>query len=469
MKTITKHLNETHYLFAVLALIFGVTFVKIVPPFWGIDETSHFARVYQLAHGDITTDKSQTHYGGTVPSDLVDLINYSKGDLLDNKGVGFVSRKDVDSVKVYKQLTAKKFSKQQKQFLWTASYSPIAYTGSLAGTIVADTLNASVGHTIFLARLGGLLLYIAIIWAAIWLLRRSRLKWLIFLVALFPSSIFQASVVTADNMIISLSLLFIALFIRLVQAKDTLKNTKLIYAMAVVAILMPLVKLNYILLSLAFLLIPNRLFKSTKKATLIKTATSLIAAGLGLLWTSLMDTTGNPPISQRPDNAKLFPAQQLILVSHHPLYFIDAAIRTGIIDIDYYLQSMTAFMGWNWVGIPYTFIFVLWLGIFLAAMFAKNELIAMRKKLLVLGALIAAGVIGIFGVFYLTYSTLASPEVDGVQGRYFIPFLVPAVMLMASFLPFEIKLREKIAPYIFGSISTLCLAIGVLYYYLMTY
>ena len=123
MKTIIKYLSEAHYLFAVLALIFGVIFIKIVPPFWGIDETSHFARVYQLAHGDITTDKTQAHYGGTVPSNLLDLINYSKGDLLDNKSIGFVSRKDVDSVKVYKQLTAKKFTNQQKQLSYMEHYN----------------------------------------------------------------------------------------------------------------------------------------------------------------------------------------------------------------------------------------------------------------------------------------------------------------------------------------------------------
>lgn len=469
VRTIINRLGEAHYLFVLLALVFGITFVKIIPPLWGVDETSHFARVYQLAHGHLTANRTQANYGGEIPNDLLDLINYTKADLLDNKGGGLISRQDVDSQAAYNQLTSKKFSQQQEHYLWTASYSPVSYIGSLVGVLAADAVNASIGHTIFLARLGGLLLYIAIIYAAIRLLQQSRLKWLIFVVALFPSSLFLASVVTADNMVISLSLLFIALFIRLLQTKGSPANNKLIYSLAVVAILMPLVKLNYIFLSLGLLLVPNRLFKTSRAATLIKTGISLLAAILALYWTSLTDAIGQPPVSQRPDSARLYPTKQLLLVIHHPLYFIDATIRSAVVGLDYYLQSMTALMGWNWIGIPYIFIFALWLALFLAAVFAKKELISLRKRLLILGGLIVLGIISIFGAFYLDFSLLGSREVDGVQGRYFIPFLVPAVMLVAAYVPFEIKLKDKIAPYIFGSIGAVCLAVSVLYYYLMTY
>jgi uncharacterized membrane protein len=130
---------------------------------------------------------------------------------------------------------------------------------------------------------------------------------------------------------------------------------------------------------------------------------------------------------------------------------------------------MISIIGWNYVTVPLIVIVILCIGVLLSGMLAKKELVGMRKQLLIMGAFILIGAISIFGALYIAFNTPASRIVDGVQGRYFVPFIVPFIMLLAAYLPFEVKIKDKIAPLLFGSLSTLGLLVSVLYYILVTY
>lgn len=469
MEHILKHLAKAEHLFVLIAIVFGLVFIKITPPLWGIDESSHFIRVYQLAHGSLVPDKTKNNYGGKVPNNLIDLANYVQSDLVDDKGGGIASRKDVDSTNAYKQLTDKQFSKGEHSYIWSAAYSPVAYIGSIVGVFLAGLFNSSIAQTIFLARLGSLLLYIAIVWLAIRVLRASKLKWLIFAVALLPTCIFQASVVTADNMAIGLSILFVSLLTRVMQKDEGAKNKGVLYGLIAAATLLPLIKINYIFISLALVLIPDRLFRTRKIAIATKLGSISLLVILGLIWSLIAKVTSASSISQRPDGIKVVPADQIAALIHNPLHFAAVCIRSIVVNADSYLQSMTSLMGWNYVTIPLVFIVALCLGVVLAAVYAKNELAVIRKKLILLNILVLGGVISIFGALYITFTPAGSRIIDSIQGRYFIPFLIPIGMLLAAFAPFEVKIKDKVTPYIFGTISATCLTISVIYYYLGVY
>ncbi len=470
IKKIFALFSETHFLFSLVGLISGVIYVSITPPLWGTDETSHFARVYQLAHGEILPHMNLDGYGGSIPKNLYDLNNYTQSDLMDNKGGGVISRKDVNNADGYKQFTDKPFSKDKHSFLWTASYSPVAYAGSIVGVIIANFFNASIGTTIFLARLGSLFVYVALIGFAIRLLRGSRLKWLIFTAALIPVSLYQASVVTADSMAIALSMLFISAFVRLLQYKSDEKvDNGVLWALVAAAILLPLVKINYIFLSFGVFLVPNRIFRSNKVAAISKLASLGVATVLGLVWTSIVRPTSSPPISQRPDGAKTVAADQIALILHHPLHFIEACIRSVVLNIDSYVQSMASFIGWNYVSMPLIFTIILCFGIFFSALYAKKELREMRGRLAILNICTLIGVISIFAALYIAFNPTGNRVVDGIQGRYFLPLILPFILLLASFTPIEVRIKEKLSPLIFGIISSSCLAVSVLYYLLATY
>lgn len=468
MKKYLALLAQTHWVFAILALLFGLIYVFITPPLWGVDETSHFARVYQLAHGEVLPHVGRKDYGGKIPSNLASLDDYVKSDLLDNGGVGLF-RKNVDSVSKYRSFESQHFAARKAGNLWTASYSPVAYVGAAIGVWVAGLLHGNIGMAIYSARIGSLLIYIALVTLGIYTLRDKKLKWLFFVLALCPVPLFQASVVTADNMAIGLSLLFVATLVAVLTSKEREVSKKLLIVLGVTAVLLPLVKINYIFLSLGILLLPGNLFGGRKKATTIKAVIISLSVVLGMVWTKIINGTANAPVSQRPDGLALNPTGQMHWIFLHPFHFAIVLARSLVNNADSYMHQLYTLIAWNYVTLPIIFLFGLLALSFLAAFYAKTEILPIKKSLIVLTVLALAGAVSIFVALYVAFNPVGFRVVDGVQGRYFIPLLAPILMLTTLLLPIEVKIREKFIPYIFTLGPVLCLIVSVIYYVSATY
>lgn len=459
--------TRTHIIFVLFVLIFGSIFVCITPPLWGTDETSHFIQAYRLTRR-IEGGLYQQNNG--IPKNLVELSQYTVGDLVDDTGSSVLFRKDIDNKAGYQQFTSAHFSKEKTFLSWTATYSPVAYAGSIVGIAIAELFNLTIGGTILLARIGSLILYTLLAGLSIRLLRNSKLRWLFFAVATLPIAVFQAAVVTADNMAIGLSLLLVALFIRIIRSPGADERKKLFISLLIVALLLPLVKINYIFLSLIVVLVPNNILNSTRRTRLAKASGISVAGILVLLWAYLTHAVNGFGTSQRPDGVVTIPGQQISFILHHPPQFIAACIRSiFFIDADQYTRSLTTLIGWNYVTLPIMFIALLLGSIVLAAIYAKEELPLIRKKLLILCCFVSMGIFSIFGVLYVVFTPVSGKYVQGVQGRYFLPFLVPTAMTLAAYLPLSIKIKDRIVPYVFVSITVLCLATSVVFYYLATY
>ena len=468
IKEFVLRLGQAHWVFALLATTFGLIFIFLVPPLWGLDEPAHFERVYQIAHGQIFPSRSVANYGGKAPKNLVELGDYAVNDLIDNTVGDITSRKDVRDINGYKQFTDAKFSKEEKATPGSASYPPTAYIGPVLGVILADIFNASIGHTLFLARLFSLLSYILLSWLAIRLLRSSKLKWLFVVVPLLPTALFQGSVVSADGMLIGLSLLFMALFIRLMRASQD-NNKNLLYSLIVVAIILPLIKFNYIFLSFALIFVPNGIFNNKKITVALKATGVLLATIFSVAWAAVTNAISNAPFSLRQDGLPVNAANQISIVLHDPLHLITACVRSIVNHGDYYVQTAISRIGWNYVDAPMIIVILLCLALFVAALYAKKELVSFRKILILIALLSLLGIASIFGTLYIIFNPVGSNSVDGVQGRYFIPFIIPIILAVAYYVPFEIKISNKSMVYILLSITIVGLLFSAWYYYLATY
>ncbi|MGH7142172.1 MAG: DUF2142 domain-containing protein [Candidatus Saccharimonadales bacterium] len=470
MKKILESLLETHVLFLVIALIFGLIFIKITPPLWGLDEPSHFDRVYQITRGEIIPNRTADNYGGKVPINLYNLGNYSIGDLVDDKTNNLgPSRKDVDNESIYVQFEKQDFSTKMHNSPSSSSYSPVAYIGPIIGVLLAKAVNLDIGNTLFLARLFTLLVYVSTVVIALLVLKRTKVKWLFFMIALLPTVMFQASVVTADNILIGLSLLFAALLIRLFKNSDEAVSQRLFLSLMCVGVLLPLVKVNYVFLSLAILLVPYNMYKSKNLSILIKFIGVSLAIFFGLLWSTLAKVTGQASISQRPDGVQVIIANQIANLVHDPFHFIELFIRSLLQYSDSYIQQSTTLVGWNYVSLPLFFIILLSIITVFATMHAKDEFIKFRGKIFVLSGFAILGLGSIFASFFITFTPTTSAVIQGVQGRYFIPFLIPIFLAVAILLPVRVSIKERMAPSIFGITSCFCLLLTVVYYYVITY
>jgi uncharacterized membrane protein len=469
MKKMFQNILQSHWMFVIIALVFGIIFIKIIPPFWGTDEPSHFDRVYQIAHGEILPNSSKSDYGGNVPENLYALGNYAIGDLVDNNNSGVIQRHEVDNQAIYKQFESQSFSKRQHQSQATATYSPIAYVGPIFGVLTASILHVNIGDTIFLARLFSLVVYILLVYFALYFLKDLRIRWLLFAVSLFPISIFQASVVTADSMLFGLSLLFIALWIRILKTKPQLIDKKFIYLLITIGILLPLIKVNYIFLSFAILLIPKRTWDNIKGGKTISYAGIVVAISAGYIWSVMARVTSQAPKSLRPDQIQVNVSEQMSRLLHQPTHFIYLVIRTLVQSSDSFVQQATVLIGWNYVAIPFIFIIMICSQIIFSGLYARGEFIEHRKKLSLLTISLIAGAASIFAALYVSFTPSNSMIVQGIQGRYFIPFIIPVVLLIATLLPIKVDIEEKVAPYIFGLVSLLCLTLSLVYYALAIY
>jgi uncharacterized membrane protein len=466
---IRKNLMQAHWVFLIIAIVFGLLFISIIPPLWGLDEPSHFDRVYQIAHGEILPNTSKSDYGGNVPENLYVLGNYTIGDLVDNKTIGIIQRHEVDDPAIYRLFTSQAFSKQEHQSQATASYSPIAYVGAIFGVLIASVLHANIGHTIFLARLFSLFVYVTLVYFALLFLKDFKVRWLLFAVALFPTSIFQASVVTADNILFGLSLLFIALLIRMLKTKPEQLDKRFLYLLVVVGILLPLIKVNYIFLSFGILLLSPRLLNRIKGGKIIAYGGIVVSVLAGYIWSALAKVTSQAPTSLRPDQVQVNVSGQISSLLHQPTHFLYLLLRTLIQSSDSFVQQATVLMGWNYVAIPFVFIILISLQVMLSGLYARSELIEIRKKLLFLTVSLIVGVISIFAALYVSFTPSTSMEIQGIQGRYFIPFIVPLVLFVAALLPIKIDINKKVVPYIFGAVSLICLTVSLIYYSLAIY
>lgn len=461
LKTI---LFSAHGLFVVIALIFGVAFAKITPPLWGYDETTHFNRVYQISRGNILPDKNNGVYGGYVPANLKNLDDYAVGDLVDDN-TSILGRRDIDDMAAYNKLTSGKFSNVQVSAYPTSSYSPVAYIGPVAGLMVSRIFNTSIGTSITLARLASLAIYVLVVWAALKATRNLKLKWAIFIVALLPSSVSLAATINADSTIIALSLLLIALFFRLTKNGNSEYHGWLTWAFIIPAILIPAIKPNYVLLSMGILALPDRLLGNTKNSgRIIKAATALGSVFVALLWTYATKPTAQAPISQRADGVNVVFTNQLTLLLHNPLHVIHMLVVSLVVNMNDYIQSLFGKINWNYVDVPMLIIIILALGFVLAAVYAQEGLDKLSKGAGLFFVLTCLCAVSIFGVFYLTFTPATSPTIQGVQGRYFIPLMVPIAITMFRYIPVRIKLSMRMAPLLFGSISALSLTVSLLMY-----
>ncbi|HUD06063.1 MAG TPA: DUF2142 domain-containing protein [Candidatus Saccharimonadales bacterium] len=469
MKKMLHQVLQPHGMFVIIALVFGLVFVRIVPPFWGIDELTHFNRVYQLSTGQLEEHKVDGGYSSKLPANLLALEGYVYLDLTDGKPGP--NRGEVDSVAVYNTYTDQHFSKAKQNYFVSGVYSPLAYTGPVIGTTLSRILDFDIGQTILMARLFTLLLYIGIVYIALRILRGTKTVWLVFVVALLPMTLFQASIVNVDSMAISLGLLLFSMVIYFWQRDKKLTRLEFILLLLVATVL-SLTKPNYLLLSFAAAFLPARNFGANMalRARTILVAIPLIACGVWEILTRHLSESGlAQELGAAAKHVKPFAQTKFILI--HPLQMIYYTAESAYKN-DWFSQTF-GLLGWNYVLIPTAIIGLLFVTLCMVSLYDKdpkekhagmNRL--QPKVLLGLGALVS---LSILYVFYATYSVVGSHTINGVQGRYFIPALPFIFYGLAKLVPMRVLMTEKTVRVLVPCISIFALIVSAAVYFRVTY
>jgi len=459
-----RKLVEAPYLFVFLALVFGVIFVRILPPLWGLDEITHFNRAYQISTGNFFEDKlSKGSYGGNTPSNIVGLSGYTYLDLVDSQ--------KVDSQKKIDYFASQRISKNTQKYDFTggAVYPPFVYTAPASAIWLSRELNAPIRYVIYSARFAVLLLYIAIVSLALKIVKDKKAKWLIFVIGLFPMAVIQAATVSADSVVISLGLLLFALLSSLWDTHPSLSRRK--YALIIgVSLLIAFIKPVYLPLSLLAVCIPATLVPYKSKLTARTVSALVITLPIALWAIYIRQAAAVGAAGQLGSTAahRVNPKSQLLFVIEHIPRFGHFLIHNTVIQ-DWYGQTF-GLLGWNYVQTPSPVRYLLLMSLIVVSLwyYPKIKNGKPASWLFILAA--ATTMVGFVLFFYLIYNGVGSPLISGVQGRYFIPALPFLFYGLGRIIkPIRIHMTEATVTILVCSISLISLLASVLLYYSATY
>ena len=428
--------------FVVFALVFGIIFIFLTPPYQVSDEDNHFYRAYQLSELQLRGNKTQVGPGDTLPRRLLDTKN--SFDYLAQQPTHKV---DYDLVKAGLSRPLDSKDKVPIGFPNTVIYPPAPYVPSAIAIGILRHFEPPPLLLMYAARLCTFAAWFLLIYASIKITPVG--KWAFCVFALMPMSLFTGASVSADAVTNGLSFLAVALFFRYAMTKDSLIRKDYLALFGVSAGL-ALCKPPYFLLAFLFLLLPIAKFKSKKRY--LQFAGSLVLIILVMLVGWAFVTKGlyaNYRITYDLANGQLIHAhQQAALIIHQPFEYIATLYNTYFTGQgDARAVGFIGMLGWLaflpfWsVLLGYGLIVVSlgWLG----GEEEKNLVPLARWRKLLIAAIGIAGILAFSTLAYLTYTPLGKSSIDGIQGRYFIPLSVLLVAFFATKLrPKTLQLRK---------------------------
>jgi uncharacterized membrane protein len=406
----------------------GLIFILVSPPTSGPDEVNHFFRSYQVSN--LKFFKADQ----TFPSSLRDMCN--KADIGWN---GKTSLKETAS------LWDIKLNPTTCYELWTYDLF-VPYIPQALGIALGRLLGIPPVGLYYLGRLFNLLSFIFLIF---WAIRIAPFgKWVFFLLAVMPMTLYLSASLSHDGVTIGLSCLLFAQIMRYAfDHRHKPGNSDLILLFMTV-ILLAFCKLPYSLIGLTFLIIPVRRIGSFKRYLslfLLLAAILVLASPAWYFLRSLITQHQLLPIPMMycqigDPNPKM--AMILVDILHYTKLLVTDLL---IYQRDYYLTCFYGTIGW--LDLPLPTIMATLFVIMLALTSATESLPVFRfawyKRIFVL--MVVTGSVFLIQTAAFLYFTPASIfQVSGVQGRYLIP-LAPLlfVLFYQTFSSGKINARLK--------------------------
>ena len=400
-------------IFLCIAIPLGLLYMVIVPLGRVPDELNHYYRAYDISRGNLFSQKiSKKALGNTMPTSIKHIINNSNNYY-----------NELNQTKVKDGKTKKKTN-----FSNTAIYAPIVYAPQAIGILIGNIFNAPIIIKGLLGRLFNYILFLVLMFYSLKLLPFK--KYSAFLVLLFPILIQQSASLSADVFTNSISILFTAYILNLIYKNKNEKNKNCIITfkqkmlLLLFVVLIALSKFVYLPLCLLLLLIPTSMFKSKKdkyKYIILACLIAFVVTVISIVPSLGLTINNNPSVNS---------AMQVKWVLTHPFTYLIILIRTLISLGALYINGMTISVGALDVNIPITYAYLL-LAISVGVFLSESQSFT-KKETTVFGiiALLTFGLI--MSVEYASWTPVANEIVEGVQGRYFFPIIIP-IMLLFNF------------------------------------
>lgn len=421
----------------VLSAVFGLSMMIALPLFEAPDEPVHFYRAYQVGEGKVIGETYNNVSGGYVRPAVEG--NYDAGpEELPETFIPFPS---------------------------SVIYSPLGYLPQAAGIDLGRLIDPSVRTMAYIGRLFNLATYIVLVSLAIKIAKKG--KWVYAVVGLFPIAIQQAASLSTDVMSMGIAFIAIAYIHSLFYSKSIARRQ--IVILVLLAIGLGLTKQTNLIFLLPAIFIPTRLYGSWRSKLLLTSA--IIIAGIiaAVGWYGAVIASDiNTDYASYLQLSDVKPVRQVKHMMNNPFEFLGTLFRSFVFEgfksaatPDFYLVSAYGFFSWFTYKLPLPFIALGYSLLLLSLLHSKDNKEhkdTINNGLAIIQfATFLLSVLGIAVALYIVWTPVGSPQISGIQGRYFIPLiplLIPICGWLGKFVSVKFA-KELYLGFLVAAISTI--------------
>lgn len=425
---------QPEFIFVIFSAVVGTILVFLTPPMQVPDEQIHFTRAYQVSELNIFKTNQ------TLPRSILHLDTiYQRMKFNSSEKTSWQELSTMTKMQLEQQIRQDKGTND-----YFAPYIPAAL-----GIFFGRLFQCSPVILLFLGRIFNLFFTIFMIYLAIRITPVH--KWIFFLLGLMPMTLFLLASLSYDSMAIGLSFLLLSLFFRYICDENRRISSKDVAILVTLIFLLALCKAPYYMLGALFLLIPVKKTGAWKKHLLVF-ALIIVTMFIGThLWVFcrtyfspnvplLSEQAYGLPKWMTPDN----PGAQFKFILTNIKQYIGILLNTTFRYKGYsYVEGFVGNLGWEDTPFPFFFILSYLIMLVIAALGDSTPHANpgwIRK--IIFFFFFLTGYVLIETGFYIATTPLKAISVEGVQGRYFIPF---AALFFIVFYNNKINVKLNLA------------------------
>ena len=436
-------------LFLLIGGFFGLVMLLLTPPFQVPDEHDHFFRAVMISSGQFMAksypfseterQKAPPKYlkgkGGVVPVSIpytTRKVNHKLPFHPENKQQ-LGDLKDMLALPLHMKGMPEVFINTS-----AGGYAPVLYLPAVLVIAAGKLINLSPLWLMYLGRLANLMVFLSLIY---WTLKIAPTgKWIIFLLALMPMSLFLAPSLSIDGLIIASSLLLTATLLDLGRNNQKPVGQRAWFIVPGTLTILALGKVVYCPLIMLIFLSPKTIFGKDRSRLYLFTGSLGLAAISYFTWHWFTSTTGTATITNIPFDYTNFQAKdklmpllnskkQLQFLLHYPSAIFTILNRTMQEQGGHYFESFIGLLGWLDTRLPVWIYISYPIALIVGALgtHPTGNRILVEKTLLTLIWAVCSGAI-LMG-FYLLATPVGNAIIGGIQGRYFIPTALPLLLI----------------------------------------
>lgn len=460
-----KIIQDPASFFLLLGAPIGLFFLIAIPPFQAPDEQAHFFKAYSISKLNIVQDNiGRENSGAYLPRALVE---YQRVVMRGNLAYDDKAKYTVDTVRDSFDIKIDEKDTVGAGFVNLATYSPVAYIPQAIGIGLANLFTDRVAVIFYAARVFSLLFYIIAIYL---ILKISKIgSWVFALIALSPMTLFLASVLSADSVLIVATLLMVVCVTNIFRKGGNNKITgRQWFYLTLLGLALTLSKQAYItLLPLMFVLsiyltnshghfrLRDVRINWRNFGIVLSMITICFVTFCGWMYVT-KDVFSDISIARRNSGLTVDPEQQKDFILSHPTGAATALFRTIFTqESDGIFKSAVGVFGPLNVHPPLFALMSVVLSVLLMAGYTCTRNRALNTKKRAIYSLVAYPltfmifIIILMGL-YVTWTPVASRIIEGFQGRYLLPLIITLVPAFVGVYKNNLRLRSILAIFLIG-------------------